>query len=765
MHKTLLKLAVFAAGLAAIAWIGVAYIGHNPIGAAIALVIGVCYLAGSRELMRYSQATAALQDAVASVTETPDALAPWLARVPASLRHAVRLRVEGERVALPAPTLTPYLVGLLVLLGMLGTLLGMMVTLHGTGLALESATSLKAIRGSIAQPVQGLGFAFGTSIAGVASSAMLGLLSALCRRERVRVVHGLDVKIAEQLRPFSRTHQREEAFQLLKRQTELMPTLVERLDAMMATLERQHATAGEQQLAHQAEFHRSAEQTYTQLADSVRQSLSDAIADSARATSAALQPMMETTLHGIAEHTGQLHQTLQDTMQRQLDGMSQQLDATGEQISMRWDQALTEQQRANQSLAKQLEQSLTRFADTSATRTGTLLDAISERLDASAERHAEAWDTALSRQESANAAAASAQQQAWSEAAIGFESRIAGLLDGLHSTQQDLQQALAAQDEARLTAWHQAFTDSTQALSREWAKAGEAAAQHQQAVCETLEGSARDISTQTREHASQTLAELSRLVESAQAAPAAVSEAFAGLTQTLSQHWTDASTQAATQQQAICDTLQRTAQDIGAQSKAHAADTIAEISQLVQSASEAPKAAADVVAEMRQMLSESMVRDTAMLEERSRLLETLQTLLDAVNHASTEQRAAVDGLVSTASDLLERVGARFTDHIAAETGKLEAIGTQVAGGTAEMGALGDTLNHAVAQFGQSNQALTERLQQIAQALDASLSRSDEQLAYYVAQAREVVDLSVLSQKQIIDDLARLKTPRASGDAA
>ena len=41
------------------------------------------------------------------------------------------------------------------------------------------------------------------------------------------------------------------------------------------------------------------------------------------------------------------------------------------------------------------------------------------------------------------------------------------------------------------------------------------------------------------------------------------------------------------------------------------------------------------------------------------------------------------------------------------------------------------------------------------ALDGSLARSDEQLAYYVAQAREVVDLSVLSQKQIIGELRQL----------
>ena len=45
----------------------------------------------------------------------------------------------------------------------------------------------------------------------------------------------------------------------------------------------------------------------------------------------------------------------------------------------------------------------------------------------------------------------------------------------------------------------------------------------------------------------------------------------------------------------------------------HASDTINEIARLVQAASEAPKAAADVVAELLQRLSDSLVHDTAML--------------------------------------------------------------------------------------------------------------------------------------------------------
>lgn len=153
-----------------------------------------------------------------------------------------------------------------------------------------------------------------------------------------------------------------------------------------------------------------------------------------------------------------------------------------------------------------------------------------------------------------------------------------------------------------------------------------------------------------------------------------------------------------------------------------------------------------------------------MLEERSRLLATLETLLDAVNHASTEQREAVDALVATSADLLDRVSTRFTDHIQAETGKLGTVAAQVTGSAVEVASLGEAFGVSVQLYGQSNEALMERLQHIADALDKTLARSDEQLAYYVAQAREVVDLSMLSQKQVIEDLRQIADQRATAGA-
>src|SRR5690606_10919019 len=150
------------------------------------------------------------------------------------LRGAVRQRIEGGHVPLPGPALTPYLVGLLVLLGMLGTLLGMLVTLRGTGMALQSASDLQAVRDSLAAPVEGLGVAFGTSIAGIAASAMLGLLAALCRRERAAVVRGLDAASQGPLHVHTRAHQREQALRLMQAQADAVPALVERLEAMAA---------------------------------------------------------------------------------------------------------------------------------------------------------------------------------------------------------------------------------------------------------------------------------------------------------------------------------------------------------------------------------------------------------------------------------------------------------------------------------------------------------------------------------------------------
>ena len=290
---------------------------------------------------------------------------------------------------------------------------------------------------------------------------------------------------------------------------------------------------------------------------------------------------------------------------------------------------------------------------------------------------------------------AATHRQALETAAATFEQHSTSFLRTLDQSHADLQAAVASKDEARLAAWTGKLAAMADALRHEWEQAGAATA---------------------------------------------------------------------SQQQQICDTLAQTAHDITAQTQAHASDTIAEIGRLVQAASEAPKAAAEVIGELRQKLSDSMVRDNDMLQERNRLLDTLDTLLNAVNHTAAEQRTAVDALVASSAELLERVGTQFTDRVEAETGKLADVAAQVTTSAVEVASLGESFGTAVQLFGESNDKLVAHLQRIEAALDKSIARGDEQLSYYVAQAREVVDLSLMSQKQIIENLQQLAIQRATAGA-
>jgi len=1204
MSKTLINFVVFLAGLAVVGWIGVGYAGTNPLALAVTLLIGVCYLAGAWELLRYQQATSSLTRSTASLSEAPASLGSWLDQLHPSLRNAARLRVEGERVGLPGPALTPYLVGLLVLLGMLGTFLGMVVTLRGTGMALESATDLGAIRASLAAPVKGLGFAFGTSIAGVATSAMLGLLAALCRRERVQAAQSLDTKIATTLRVYSQSYQREESFKLLQRQAEVMqrqaeamPTLVDRLQAMMQNMEQQTRAINDRQLASQDAFQDKAEAAYARLASVMEQSMKEGVAESARSAGVALQPVVEATMASLSRETASLQDTVTQAVQQQLSSLTSGFQSSTANVADIWNQALAGQQRASETLAQDLRASLDRFAETFEQRSSALLDGVSARLETSSGNMSEAWTAALSRQERVSeklagdnlqaltAAAASFEQHsasllrtlndshallqsdlasrdqqrlaAWTEtlgamgatlrqeweqagtqaaarqqaisdtlaqtvrdinaqaaaqasvlegvsarmeaaannvsarwdsalsrqeqvsetlardnqqalttAAAAFEQHSASLLRTLDQSHADLQAALAAKDHERLSAWTASLAAMAATLRQEWEQAGTQAATRQEAISESMARTARDITSQTEAQAlllesvsarlesaansvsdrwatalarqeqvseklaadnqqalttaaaafeqhsasllrtleqshadlhaalaaqdherlaawtgtltamaatlgqewkaagehtvarqqeisdtlaltaldvtgqteaqarlletvsarletaassvtqawtdaqtrqeqvgeklaanhqqaletaaatfeqhsasllrtldqshadlqaalaskdearlsawtaklaaladalgqewelagvqaasrqealTQALAQTTRDITAQTEAQATVLEAASTRLETAASHvtqaWTDAQTRqeqvgqqlAASHQQAletaaatfeqhsasllqtldqthaalqaelaakdearlaawtgklaaVADTLAQTAHDITSQTQAHASETIAEISRLVQAASEAPKAAADVIGELRQKLSDSMVRDNDMLEERNRLLDTLDTLLNAVNHTAAEQRTAVDALVASSAELLERVGTQFTDRVEAETGKLADVAAHVTSSAVEVASLGESFGTAVQLFGESNDKLVAHLQRIEAALDKSIARGDEQLSYYVAQAREVVDLSLMSQKQIIENLQQLAVQRATAGA-
>lgn len=844
MTRTLFRCAVFLAGLAVVGWIAAGYVGSNPLALAVTVLIGVCYLAGSLELLQYQRHTSALSQALAGLTAPPASLNDWLDALPASLRPATRLRVDGERVGLPGPALTPYLVGLLVLLGMLGTFLGMVATLRGTGAALESAADLQAIRASLATPIKGLGFAFGTSVAGVATSAMLGLLAALARRERAEVSRSLDASVSTTLRPFTAAHRRDEALALSQRQADILPALVEQLRGLTAALQQQHQDLGQRLSTSQDAFHGKTETLYTRLADTLGQALKDSAAESARAAGAAIQPAAEATLAGLTRETATWQASVSQTLQQQVDAIATRLGTTTDTIATRLDTAtgaIAQQlAQSTQAIAANLEGSTANIAtnlkDTTAsiaTRLDTSTRAIADNLAASTASISDSLDQntraiATSLDTTTRAIAANLET---STGAItrNLETSTAGIrasLDaGTDSTAEKLAAVaeiasvqLEATTQAVTETWRQALADHQQAsdtlmhtqryalersagtleksvgalltgmdtrmtevttqLSQAWT---EALARHESANGKLAEQNQAMLDAAAAQLAQQS----ADTVRAAEAARQTLQDTLAArdeerlaawtgelrtIAASLRDTWQQAGEHAAAQQREVSASLSRSADDIAERAREHATTTLAEIARLMQAAAEAPKAAADVIAELRDRLSDSMARDNAMLDERARLMESLRTLHDAVNQACTEQRGAIDALISTSSDLMERVGSQFRDTVLSETdklsqavqsetGKLSEAADQVAGSATQVSSLGDAFGASVQAFDSANEKLVAHLARVEAALDKSLARSDEQLAYYVAQAREVVDLSLLSQKQIIAELKRAAESR------
>lgn len=660
----------FALGLAAIVWVGAGFVGSSAFALAMTVLIGGVYLLGAQEVWRYRQTTASLAQALADVPQPLATLGDWLERVPAALRDPVRQRIEGERGALPGLSLTPYLIGLLVMLGMLGTFLGMVVTFKGVVFTLEGSADLQAIRAALAAPIKGLGLAFGTSVVGVATSAMLGLMSALSRRERTDAARLLDARTATVFRPFSLAQQRQAAFDALQQQAGALPAVANQLQALMGQIDRRHQQLDDQLLARQAAFHVEANESYRRLAQSVERSLKDSLSASARAAGESLQPVVEKAMAAIAQESTRQHERLSTAVQTQLSGLSERWGATARTVSETWTTALQHHTRTSEQQVQGLDRALAGFTAT-------------------------------------------------------FEERCAALITGVQDSASRAHAEQASASQQQHAAWAHSLQAMGTTLQGEWQQLGAQTLAQQQAAAHTLEQTATlwrdELATLRRDEAARTEASAQRL-----------SELQASLNEQVSTHLAQ---------------LGRAFE--------------APMARLIDTAAEAPKAAADVIAQLRRDMSQLTERDNTALQERAALMHNIDTLLQSVQQATGEQRAAIESLVASAGAVLDQVGQQFAQTVGAQAVRAEDVAAQVSGSAIELASLGEAFAHGVQLFSTTNEKLIDSLQRIESAVTQSMARSDEQLAYYVAQAREVIDLSISSQQGIVEDLRRLRGPVAA----
>jgi hypothetical protein len=598
---------------------------------------------------------------------------------------------------------------------------------------------------------------------------MLGLMSAISRRERLGVVRLLDAQIATTLRPFSLAHQRQESFKALQSQAQALPAVVNQLQALMAQIEQRSEQLDAQLLSRQAQFHSEVSVAYTGLASAVATSLQDSLSASARAAGESLKPVVESAMAALAEESARQHGRVSAAVQTQLNGMAAQLGATAATVADTWTSALAQHARTSEQQVSGLDRALKAFTHT-------------------------------------------------------FEERAAALLASVQASAAQSLAGLAQADQHKQAAWTQSLQALAATLQGEWQQAGAQALAQQQAVCQALEHTATTISERVSQQAGRSLDDMARLLAQSEELVRARTEAEARWAQDHGQRmdalatlWrtelaalrSDESTrgQAAVErmealQTTLADQLAALRTDESARGQAavdrlHSLQTelsahmstlrteeatrgeaalsrLGELqgalashlatlgtaletpmTRLLETASEAPRAAAEVIAQLRQEMGHITERDNLALQERTNLVAQLDTLLHTVQQATGEQRAAIESLVASAATVMEQASGQFAQTLGAQAGRVDEVAAHVNASAVELASLGESFGHGVQLFSASNQQLMDSLQRIEGAIQQSMARSDDQLGYYVAQAREVIDLSISAQQGIVEDLRRL----------
>ncbi|HEX6243991.1 MAG TPA: hypothetical protein VFZ61_23910, partial [Polyangiales bacterium] len=348
-----------ALGLVVLARTLLFYLGQDGGAALLVVVMGAAMLVGLAELVLRTRRAAALEREIGALPEEPDEA--LIAKQSPLLRDLLRARIEGAPVPVRNEGVTSYLVGLLVMLGLLGTLLGLFETLGGAGHALTASTNVDALRTGLSGPVRGLTRSFGCSAAGVSASALLGLAAALVRRHESRVFTQLYSYANRALRDFSPLRSQANALAQLAAQGNALPQaagalerVAQQLSGLSERWEVAHRAAAEAQ-------QKSLEGALTNLRAELSKSAAAASRELESALSKQLTQLVRTTGELVSGH---LKQTA-EAMEREL-GARRSDDATLRQglaadlVSVR--DAVLESSRAQgaliESQIRELEQTL-----------------------------------------------------------------------------------------------------------------------------------------------------------------------------------------------------------------------------------------------------------------------------------------------------------------------------------------------------------------------------------------------------------------------
>jgi len=298
------------------------YVGTDPLALGIVLVMGVGFALGFVELFARLWRAASI-DAETRALPVP-ATDEAVDAASAGLKAFLRSRIEHAGTPPVRESFTPYLVGLMVMLGLLGTLLGLFETLRGAGLALTESANVDALRTGLSGPMRGLTRSFGCSAAGVMASAMLGLAAVFVRRAEARALAVVHAYANGPLRGLSPLRRQLDALDQLAVQGEALPLAASSLakaagtlDTLAARWESAHAAAVESQ-------RKAVVEAVSRLGDD----LGKAAAQAAKGMHDTVAPLIKQSVAQTGEAAARHMNAVLEALERDIKGRREADDAT-----------------------------------------------------------------------------------------------------------------------------------------------------------------------------------------------------------------------------------------------------------------------------------------------------------------------------------------------------------------------------------------------------------------------------------------------------
>jgi len=264
-----------------------AYWEHDSLASLVVAAIGVGLLAGLGELLVRQVRAGMFEREVRGLPPLPSEVT--LDTASPLVGSMLRARLENAPLPNLGEGLAPFLSGLLVMLGLLGTLLGLFQTVKGAGHALTSSGDVDALRRSLSAPLDGLTRSFGCSAAGISASAMLGLALAFVRRRESAAMRVFQRYAAGPLRVLSPARRTTASLEQLVERLGALPTAASAIEGVGTKLD----SVASQLVDMQQTAIKSQHRVFSELLASARAELTKASEEAADALHGRVAPLLE----------------------------------------------------------------------------------------------------------------------------------------------------------------------------------------------------------------------------------------------------------------------------------------------------------------------------------------------------------------------------------------------------------------------------------------------------------------------------------------